>query len=577
MVQKKFKIKSKNALSSLTESVLSLAKNNSPVAESPRADAVGEITIDQIIESTGGLVTNLQPEDRLYMETVVNGKYEARATTVASIAEFGGGTGDVTKEYVDTQDASIKVIVDANTASITTNTTDIATNVTNIEALDTRVTALEAGTGGGTNGDYALKTDLDTKTTFLAMNPVTFPPVREPLDKILSDMFNIFSTSMPEHAYVTNAQAVIDCKTIDWVYNILNINMLSDFTEDIKIINIQFSNIKKIIANVANSLSYTLAEDITVNATTGANNLFRVSRMQNNIAFYMDDTIELFSSKVARYTGLSFSSTNTTYNFEIPYLSVEKICFSIEFSKDFYNVVSYFNIDEFCAPITYKYSTKTASLYSGALVYWVNNPQNNKSFAPYILTTVYNAQADFLVDDAPISILDSAHHIVCLHTSITPAQSMTLSTVSQILVTSSGNLVPIVLLGTQEVTNHNISAYRISSSGMIDDLEKFKEFRDSNSGTCSEYRVTDQNASNGIVTKIYPTTQASQVSFGTTIEASYTSGMSSAEPVTPVIYNKFGIGYIYSYCVLSSVTYFEKGEFDFPTGLARSNQKLLNG
>ena len=85
MVQKKFKIKSKNALSSLTESVLSLAKNNPPVAKSPRADATEGITIDEIIESTGGLVTDLQPEDRLYMETVVDGEYNARATTVGAI------------------------------------------------------------------------------------------------------------------------------------------------------------------------------------------------------------------------------------------------------------------------------------------------------------------------------------------------------------------------------------------------------------------------------------------------------------------------------------------------------------
>ncbi|MGL6107555.1 hypothetical protein [Romboutsia sp.] len=64
--------------------IIKKTKNNISPQQEPR-DAVGEITIDEIVDSTGGLVTDLQPEDRLYMEKVVDGKYEARATTVGSI------------------------------------------------------------------------------------------------------------------------------------------------------------------------------------------------------------------------------------------------------------------------------------------------------------------------------------------------------------------------------------------------------------------------------------------------------------------------------------------------------------
>lgn len=87
MVQKKYIIKSKKFIDNMTANIINNPNNpnNSTINNNSRADATEGITIDEIIESTGGLVTDLQPEDRLYMETVVDGEANARATTVGAI------------------------------------------------------------------------------------------------------------------------------------------------------------------------------------------------------------------------------------------------------------------------------------------------------------------------------------------------------------------------------------------------------------------------------------------------------------------------------------------------------------
>ena len=75
MVQKKYIIKSKKFIDNMTANIIN---NSGEVAKE-------DISLDEIIESTGGLVTDLQSEDRLYMETVVDGEADARATTVGAI------------------------------------------------------------------------------------------------------------------------------------------------------------------------------------------------------------------------------------------------------------------------------------------------------------------------------------------------------------------------------------------------------------------------------------------------------------------------------------------------------------
>ncbi|MGL6107556.1 hypothetical protein [Romboutsia sp.] len=205
-----------------------MAKNNSPVAVSPRADAVGEITIDEIIESTGGLVTDLQPEDRLYMETVVNGKYEARATTVGSIAEFGGGgeLPDLT-EYAKLEDldtatnfTAINPTLDTPAPEVldkvvTDIENEVKTNTTAITHLTGRVTNLENSGGGG---------DVFVEPIYI---PIVSADINTADHSIIVDL----------SAYPDNTSFCIDVDILDteaiFIINIIGTDVLNGFLEEL--------------------------------------------------------------------------------------------------------------------------------------------------------------------------------------------------------------------------------------------------------------------------------------------------------------------------------------------------------
>ena len=84
-------------------------------------------------------------------------------TRVTVIEENGSvGIGDVTKAYVDAQDAALRNSINTNTANLNNAIADftasITTTNTNVTNLDTRVTTLEENPGGGTDMSWRVYT-----------------------------------------------------------------------------------------------------------------------------------------------------------------------------------------------------------------------------------------------------------------------------------------------------------------------------------------------------------------------------------------------------------------------------------
>lgn len=118
-------------------------------------------------------------------------------TTIADVlAGSGGGTGDVTKAYVDEQDALLKIDIDAiSKAELTPDANVLGTEEILARNADGTMTTINqsvlAGSGGGELPDlteYAKLEDLDTANNFTAINPTLDTPAPEVLDKVVTDI-----------------------------------------------------------------------------------------------------------------------------------------------------------------------------------------------------------------------------------------------------------------------------------------------------------------------------------------------------------------------------------------------------
>jgi len=457
----------------------------------------------------------------------------------------GGSGGDgVSKLYVDTKDAELTIKINQNATNI-----DLITNAPLTPDAD--VLGTEQMLAKGQDG-----TIITINQSVLAGSRVD---------------------STQENVFTIDAETSIDLASIDPSYNVLHINMLSGMVgqQSPIISNMLSSNIRKV--TISASEIYTVSEDITIDSA-GVNNFVTLSKLISTIRFVEWEGVnesDVFSCNVPRYGVVVIGA----FLFYLPWIDERKSLFSIEFSKDLTRVVSYYNLDEFFIPCTYTASTNQALPYGYTVFFWFGNNDNNKVFIDEPMIQVYKAgnysDVTYLIDFPSVPILDSEHHVLILHVPYV-FKSEWLPNNGEFYTKAVhkvyGGFISVgdnpIATKVGLITSPYPYITCLNDAGHIS-KNKLKMYRDSNE---VNGRVVNNTS---VEPDEYYTTSCRMVNgLPYVATASITDGVYYND-IDTVLSNKAGCSMGPSLCehALSSVTFFEKGEFDFPTSFEGLKKK----
>lgn len=452
-----------------------------------------------------------------------------------------GSGGGVSQLYVDTKDAELKIKINQNT--------------TNIDLIAQAPLTADADILGteeilGRNADGTI---ITINQSVLAGSSVD---------------------STQENVLILDSEVGIDLASIDPSYNALHINTLPTTVGEIIISNMSSSNIRKV--TISASEVYTVSGDVAIDST-GVSNFITSSRLIRKILFgelegvYMS---EVFSCNIPRYGSVIIGQ----FEFYLPWIDERKSLFSIEFSQDLKRVVSYYNLDEFLIPCTYTASTNEVLPYGHTVFFWFGNNENNKVFIDESMIQIHKDgnydDVTYLIDFPSVPILDSEHHVVILHVPYAFKSEWIPNNggfFTKAVHDASGGVIGVGANPVITISNTIRSPYPyitcLNDAGHIS-KNKLKMYRDSNevnsrvvndgSVEPDEFYTTSCRMVNGLP---YVATASNTADIGFTSK-------------TTVLSNKAGcaVSSLWEHA-LSSVTYFEKGEFDFPTSFEDLQKK----